>query len=178
MIRAIRQAWPGAELTWIVGGVEHGLLAGLEGVEFVILDKRRGLAGYLDVHRRLGGRRFDLLLHMHASVRANLASCLVSADTRLGMDRARARDGQWLFCNRRIAAVPRQHVMDGLFEFARALGIECGGPALGYTGRRGRPAVRRAIYRRLTSGIGNQSGDGAAVAQLPELARRALCRRR
>ena len=128
VVRAIQRAWPRTELTWIVGRVEHGLLAGLEGVEFVVFDKGRGLAGYGDVRRRLRGRRFDVLLHMHASMRANLVSLLVSADVRVGMDRARARDGQWLFCNRRIPARPRQHVMDGLFEFARVLGIEPGAP--------------------------------------------------
>ena len=124
VVRAIQSAWPETGLTWIVGHVEHELLAGLSGVEFLILDKRRGLAGYAEVRRRLRRRRFDVLLHMHASMRANLASLLVSADMRVGMDRVRARDGQWLFCNRRIPARPRQHVMDGLLEFARALGIE------------------------------------------------------
>ncbi len=123
VVRAIQRAWPRTELTWIIGSVEHELLAGLEGVEFVILNKGRGLGGYLDVRRALDGRRFDLLLHMHASLRANLVSLLVSARTRLGMDRARARDGQWLFCNQRIPATPRQHVMDGLFEFSNVLGI-------------------------------------------------------
>ena len=127
VVRAIQRAWPETALTWIVGRVEHELLAGLEGVEFLILDKRRGLAGYRDVRRRLR-RRFDVLLHMHASMRANLASLLVSADVRVGMDRARARDGQWMFCNRRIPARPRQHVMDGLLEFVRVLGIEPGEP--------------------------------------------------
>lgn len=126
VVRAIQRAWPETELTWIVGRVEHELLVGLAGVEFVILDKRRGLAGYGDVRARLRRRRFDVLLHMHASMRANLVSLLVSADVRVGMDRARARDGQWLFCNRRISARPRQHVMDGLLEFARVLGIEPG----------------------------------------------------
>ena len=128
VVRAIQRAWPETELTWIVGRVEHKLLAGLAGVEFVILDKRRGLAGYADVRRGLRRRRFDVLLHMHASMRANLASLLVTADVRVGMDRARARDWQWLFCNRRIPARPRQHVMDGLLEFARVLGIEPGEP--------------------------------------------------
>ena len=128
VVRAIQDAWPQAELTWIVGRVEHEMLAGLAGVEFAILDKRRGLAGYGDVRRLLRRRRFDVLLHMHASMRANLVSLLVRADVRVGMDRARARDGQWLFCNRRIPARPRQHVMDGLFEFARVLGIEPGEP--------------------------------------------------
>jgi len=129
VVRAIQRAWPQTELTWLIGRVEHELLAGLSGVRFVILDKRRGVAGYAGVRRHLRGRRFDVLLHMHASWRANLASLLVRADLRVGMDRARARDGQWLFCNRRIPARPRQHVMDGLLEFVRLLGIETGEPS-------------------------------------------------
>lgn len=128
VVRAIQRAWPQTELTWIVGRVEHQLLAGLDGVKFVILDKGRGLRGYADVRRQLRRRRFDALLHMHASMRANLASLMVAADVRIGMDRARAHDGQWLFCNRRISARPRQHVMDGLFEFARVLGLKPGEP--------------------------------------------------
>ncbi|HET6655316.1 MAG TPA: glycosyltransferase family 9 protein, partial [Gammaproteobacteria bacterium] len=42
---------------------------------------------------------------------------------RLGFDRPRARDFQWLFTNERIAARPHEHVMDGLFGFTEALGI-------------------------------------------------------
>jgi heptosyltransferase I len=127
-VRAIQDAWPDTAITWIIGGVEHSLLAGLEGVEFIVLDKGAGLAGYRDVRRRLRGRRFPLLLHMHASLRANIVSMLVSAETRLGFDRARARDHQWLFCNTHLEATPRQHVMDGLLEFVAAIGIEPGAP--------------------------------------------------
>ena len=123
VVRAIQAAWPSTRLTWIVGKTEHSLLDGLDGVEFVVLDKSRGWAGYADVRRALAHRRFDALLDMHASVRANLVSLLVSAPLRIGFDRARARDYQWLFCNRRIAARPTQHVMDGLFEFAALLGV-------------------------------------------------------
>ena len=60
VIRAIQAAWPDTKLTWIIGKVEHALLAGLEGVEFVVVDKNRGLRGYLDVRRELRSRRFDL----------------------------------------------------------------------------------------------------------------------
>jgi heptosyltransferase I len=128
VVRAFQDAWPQTAITWIVGRVEHGLLEGLENVEFLVLDKRRRLAGYRAVRRGLAGRRFPLLLHMHASLRANVVSMLVAADTRLGFDRARARDHQWLFCNARLPATPRQHVMDGLFEFATAVGITPGEP--------------------------------------------------
>jgi heptosyltransferase I len=103
--------------------VEHQLLAGVSKVEFIVLDKSLGAGGYWDLRRRLAGRRFPMLLHMHASMRANYVSLLVRADLKLGFDRARARDFQWLFCNRRIPAVAQQHVVDGLFGFAEALGI-------------------------------------------------------
>ncbi len=128
VVRAIAAAWPETRLTWIIGRTEHSLLAGLEGVEFVVLDKARGWRGYGDVRRALAGRRFDALLHMHASARANLVSLTVAAPLRIGFDRARARDYQWLFTNRRLPARAQRHVMDGLFEFAELLGVEQDGP--------------------------------------------------
>ncbi len=127
-VRALQSAWPNTHITWIIGRTEHALLEGLEGVEFIVFDKRAGLAGYAALRRQLGRRRFPLLLHMHASMRANAASLLVRAEQRLGFDRARARDYQWLFTNRTIPAVPQQHVMDGLLEFVHALGIPAGPP--------------------------------------------------
>lgn len=127
-VRAIQDAWPGTAITWIVGRVEHSLLEGLEGIRFVILDKTRGLSGYLALRRELAGERFPILLHMHASQRANLASLCVRAPIRLGFDRARARDGQFWFCNRHLPARAERHVMDGLFEFVEALGISPGPP--------------------------------------------------
>jgi heptosyltransferase I len=123
VVRAIQDAWPSTKLTWIVGKTEHSLLAGLERVELVVLDKGLGLRGYAAVHRALGGRKFDALLHMHASTRANIVSALVRAPLRIGFDRARARDQQWLFTNTKLPARPQRHVMDGLFEFAELIGV-------------------------------------------------------
>lgn len=127
-MRAIQDAWPETEITWIVGRVEHTLLAGLEGVRFAILDKSLGWRGYLALRRQIPDRRFPILLHMHASQRANLASLCVRAPIRLGFDRARARDGQHYFCNAHLPARAQRHVMDGLLEFAAALGIKPGPP--------------------------------------------------
>lgn len=123
VVRALQDAWPDTAITWIVGRVELGLLRGLENVEFVTLDKGSGWRGYRRVRRELAGRRFPVLLHMHASMRANLASLAVDAHVKLGFDRARARDFQYYFCNRHLQPRPNQHVMDGLFEFAAALGV-------------------------------------------------------
>ena len=126
VVRTIQRAWPHTRVTWIVGKAEHGLLRGMEGVEFLVLDKASGLPGYLHLRRRLGGRRFPLLLNMHPSARATIASLMVSAPLRLGFDRARSRDLHWHVCNRHIPARTHQHVMDSLFGFADALGLERG----------------------------------------------------
>ncbi|HEY7744132.1 MAG TPA: glycosyltransferase family 9 protein, partial [Burkholderiales bacterium] len=123
VVRTLQRAWPQTRFTWAIGGTEAMLMSGIDGVELVALNKPSGLSGFMDLRRRLAGRRFDLLLMMHASLRANLTSLLIHARVRLGFDRARARDYQYWFSNARIAARPREHVMDGLFGFAEALGI-------------------------------------------------------
>ena len=128
VVRAIQDAWPATRLTWIIGKTEHSLLKGLEGVEFVVLDKALGWSGYGGVRRALGGKRFDALLHMHASGRANLASLAVRTKVRIGFDKARARDHQWLFTNTRLPPRRERHVMDGLFEFAELIGVRPGKP--------------------------------------------------
>jgi heptosyltransferase I len=123
VIRTLQAAWPSTRITWIIGRTEYGLLKDASGIEFITFDKRHPAASWLEVRRQLAGRRFPLLLHMHASMRANLVSLAVRAEVRLGFDRARARDYQWLFTNQRIAPARSQHVMDGLFGFAEHLGI-------------------------------------------------------
>ncbi len=126
VVRSIQAAWPDTRITWIIGKTEYALFEGVNGIEFIIFDKSKGLRALMDVRRQLRGRRFPLLLHMHASMRANLVSLMVRARLRIGFDRSRARDRQWLFTNHKIPALPRQHVMDGLFGFANEIGIERG----------------------------------------------------
>jgi heptosyltransferase I len=123
IVRTIQHAWPQTKLTWIIGRSEHGLVRDIPDVEFVVLDKARGLRGYADLRRLLRGRNFDALLHMQMSLRASLASLCVSSPVRLGFDRPRTQDFQWLFTNRRIAAHSREHVQDSFFGFVEALGI-------------------------------------------------------
>jgi heptosyltransferase I len=89
----------------------------------VVFDKRAGAAAYRELRRRMAGRRYDALLHMQLAVRASLAAALVPADRRIGFDRARARELQWLFTNETIAPREREHVLDSLFGFAEALGV-------------------------------------------------------
>ncbi len=124
VVRTLQAAWPGTCFTWIIGRLEAGLVGDIPGIEFIIFDKAKGLHAYRELRRTLRGRRFDLLLHMQMSLRASVAGlCAVRASVKLGFDRERADDYQWLFTNRRIPYQPRQHVMDSLFGFAQACGI-------------------------------------------------------
>jgi heptosyltransferase I len=123
VIRALQRAWPGTKLTWIIGKAESRLMELIDGVEFIIVDKRVGFAARRDLRAHLRGRRFDLMLHMQLSFRASLVSRLVPAAIRLGFDRPRARELQWLFTNARIAPRSREHVLDSFLGFLEALGI-------------------------------------------------------
>jgi heptosyltransferase I len=124
VIRTLQRAWPAARFTWIVGRTEAKLLGQIHDIEFIAFDKRAGAAGYGAVRRALRGRKIDLLLHMQFAWRASLIAALVNARVKLGYDRARALDLQWLFTTHRIEPEPREHVMDALFGFARRLGVE------------------------------------------------------
>jgi heptosyltransferase I len=123
VVRALQRAWPQTKLTWIIGKAESRLMELIDGVEFITVDKRAGLAARRDLRARLRGRRFDVLLHMQLSFRASLVSSVVPARVRLGFDRGRARELQWLFTNERIAPRSREHVLDGFLGFLEALGI-------------------------------------------------------
>ncbi|HQZ31677.1 MAG TPA: glycosyltransferase family 9 protein [Arenimonas sp.] len=125
LVRALQRGMPGLAITWIIGKGEARLLEGLDGVEFIVFDKKAGLAGFRELRGKLAGRRFDVLLHLQLALRAGLASTLVRADRRIGFDRARSKEGHSLFINERIAA-GGHHVLDAFLQFLAPLGIAPG----------------------------------------------------
>ena len=122
VIRRLQDNWPDTGITWIIGKTEAGLLADIPDIDFVVFDKSRGRAAYRDVRSALSGKHFDVALCMHASMRANLLVRRLPAAIRLGFDRARARDFQWLFTNRRIAPARGEHALEAMMGFATAIG--------------------------------------------------------
>lgn len=123
VVRAVQDHLPETEITWVIGKLEHRLMSGLEGVEFLVFDKRGGWAAVAALREALRDRRFDALFHMQVAARANLLSKLIRAPRRLGWDRARCRDLHQHFSRQQVAAVPFQHQVQGFLEFPRAIGI-------------------------------------------------------
>src|SRR5882672_1778104 len=126
-LRALNEAWPQTRFTWIIGKLEAKLMSAiLPDVEFITFDKRAMTRELLRLRKALESRRFDLLLDMQLSIRASLVSTLISAPFKLGFDRARARELQWLFTNAQIAPAASEHVLDSFLGFVRACGIQPG----------------------------------------------------
>jgi heptosyltransferase I len=96
----------------------------VDGVELITVDKRSGLTGLRNLRRQLRGREFDVLLHMQLAIRASVMAREVNAPVKVGFDRARAREMQWLFTNAQIAPRAREHVLDSFFGFIAALGVQ------------------------------------------------------
>lgn len=123
VVRAIQAHWPQTKITWIIGVLEATLLGDIPGIEFITFDKKKGWSAIVALRRTLRGREFNALLNMQVSLRASVVGLCVKSPIRLGYDRARAKDLQWLFNNHHIPIEKQQHVLDSLLGFAAALGI-------------------------------------------------------
>jgi len=121
--RTLQDAWPGARLSWVIGKVEHKLLGHIPDIDFHVLDKKAGVAAYRGLRVAFAGRRYDVLLHLQLALRASAAAAVIPARVKLGYDRARARELQWLFTTDRIAPRTREHVLDAMFGFVEAMGL-------------------------------------------------------
>ncbi|QBF84881.1 lipopolysaccharide heptosyltransferase family protein [Shewanella maritima] len=123
MVQAIQRHYPNLKITWVIGKVEHQLVKHLPNVEFVVFDKSQGWRSYRNLRTALKGQKFDVLLHMQVALRATIASLMIKAKTRIGFDKARAKEGQWLVTNAAIAPQHQPHVLDGFMGFAKAIGV-------------------------------------------------------
>lgn len=123
LVRTIQHSWPHTSITWIIGKAEYGLVSDIHGIEFIIFDKKKGLTEYFRLHQQVKNRHFDIVLHLQASIRASFACLLIPAPIKLGFDKSRGKNLQWLFTNHRIPKKNQQHVLDGFFEYTKYLGI-------------------------------------------------------
>jgi len=128
VVETLKQRFPRTDITWVVGALEHKLLAGLPGVHLEVFDKKKGWAEVRSLRQRLLAHTdqngFDALLHMQVSLRANLTGRAIPAQRRIGFDKARSRDFHRWFVNESIPDKPGLHVLDGFMQFARLLGAD------------------------------------------------------
>ncbi len=130
IIHALKVHAPRAHLTWVLQPGPATLVRGHPLIDDIVLfDRARGWRAFLDVHRALAERPFDVLLALQVYFKAGLVTGFANAPVKVGFDRARARDANWLFTTHRIPPHAGQHVQDQYFEFLDALRVSHGAPA-------------------------------------------------
>ena len=124
VINAIKRRNPASQITWVLQPGPASLVRGHPSVdEIVLFDRSNGGSAFLDVSRQLRRREFDQLIDLQVYFKAGLITAMSGAKRRLGFDRSRARDANWLFTTEQIPQHSMQHVQDQYFEFLSALGI-------------------------------------------------------
>jgi heptosyltransferase I len=124
VINALKRANPRTRITWVLQPGPATLVRGHRSVdEIVIFDRARGWRAFADVRSELAKHRFDLVINLQVYFKAGIVTAFTRAPIKLGFDRARARDFNWLFTNTKIPAHAVQHVQNQYFEFLGALGV-------------------------------------------------------
>jgi heptosyltransferase I len=127
VVNALRRAWPDTRISWIIQPVPHALVRGHPAVdEYFVFKRRKGAdawRSYAELRDAFNGRSFDLLIALQVYFKAGLITALAPARMKLGFDRARARDMNWLFTTHRIPPRPVGHVQDQYLEFLEYLGV-------------------------------------------------------
>ncbi len=124
VVKTLQYHFPETKITWVIGKLEHKLLKGLPGVEFVEFNKSAGWRGLREMQHHFNGRCFDVLLQMQLSLRANLVSRFIPAKRRVGFDKKRSKELHGVVINERIPYLHNCHVLDGLMQFATHLGCD------------------------------------------------------
>ena len=128
VVNALKSHWPRTHITWVTQPLSHQLVQGHRSVDrFLLFQRRRGLhawESYQQLAHALPERPFDLVLALQVYLKAGLITGLLRGRVKLGFDRTRARDLNWLFTSEKIEFNGERHVQDQYFEFLEHLGIE------------------------------------------------------
>jgi ADP-heptose:LPS heptosyltransferase len=135
---ALRAAYPGAELVWLVERKAMGAVLSQPWVDEVVVFPREELAARWSerkplallreaagVVNRLRRRRFDLVIDFHAILKSGLLAWLAGAPLRASYARPHAREISWLFANRRaVLGAPPISRFERNLALVRFLGVE------------------------------------------------------
>ena len=112
VINALKRHHPGTRITWVLQPGPATLVRGHPSVDEIILfDRAKGWRAFADIRRELAQREFDVVVNLQVYFKAGIVTSFTRAPVKLGFDRARARDFNWLFTNRKIPARSRRQLV-------------------------------------------------------------------
>ncbi|HYD52574.1 MAG TPA: glycosyltransferase family 9 protein [Gemmatimonadaceae bacterium] len=124
LLTALKRHAPAAHVTWVLQPGPATLVRGHPAVDDIVLfDRAKGWKAFAETRTALATRAFDVVLALQVYFKAGLVTSFTRSPVKLGFDRERARDMNWLFTTHRIPPHAPQHVQDQYFEFLDALGV-------------------------------------------------------
>ena len=125
-IRALRQHYPLAHLSYIVEPLAAPVVAGNPHLdEVIVVPRRGGVSGLLhDIafSRRLRAARYDLVIDFHSGPRSSLMAWMSGAPARVGYD---VPGRGWMYTTRvtRPREIRARHAVENQFDLLNAIGI-------------------------------------------------------
>lgn len=116
-VKALQTQYPQATITWIISNPAYELVKHISDIEFILIEKPRLIRDYIKLYKQFNDYEFDIVLATQANMRINLLYPALKAPRKIGFDRQRARDLQWLFTNERIE-FKDEHLLESFLSFA------------------------------------------------------------
>jgi len=143
---ALRRAFPGTRIGWVVEGRTGDLLEGHPAVDRVFRPARgwaKRPAEWVRLRRDLRDFDADVTIDMQGLLKSALVTALAASPIRIGPAGADAREGSWLATTHRVAS-DAAHVIERNLALLGPLGVEPGLPRFDMPSW---PDARRAMER-------------------------------
>lgn len=125
VLRGLQKRMPDVQLEWMISNPAYQLVNGMEGIQFHVIDKPRGLGDLYRFQRRFSNSRWDVLLAAQSTPRSNLMYPLLKAERKIGYDVRRGRLLHGLGIGERIE-FREEHILDGFLSLVHRLTGEGG----------------------------------------------------
>ena len=120
-LRAIQKTYPQAKISWIIGKTEFELLKDIPKVNWIVIDKFKIFKARKQIKKL---EKFDVVLHMQASLRASFLKTALKAKRSICLDKERSKDCQHWFCGETIATRKNAHTLETYLDFAAKIGCD------------------------------------------------------
>ena len=98
-INTLIKEYPKANKYWVIGKEEADFLQNIEGINFVIFDKKNTIKSYFQIKKQLRNINFDIMFLLQVSIRANLISLFVKSKIKNILPRPIKNHHNRFFCN-------------------------------------------------------------------------------
>jgi len=123
LVSSLKAAAPGLSIEWVTQAVPGEIAGRHPGVDRLwTLDRGRGWRAFRDLRRELRSRRFDLVIDLQVYAKASFVTAILHSPRKIGFDRGRAKELNWLVTNERLAPGPPRQTCEQYLEFADHLG--------------------------------------------------------